>query len=87
MEEEKVELTEKEKNIIYKPEVLRLVCRNCNTEWTEERPQGYYVRCEKDNNFLIKQGDAKKNRKLFTCPNCHGHTKIGRLSTLVRKGF
>lgn len=77
--DEEIELSDKDKEIINRTEELRLLCRNCNTEWTEERPNGYYVRSEPDNNYLIQPGDDYKNRKLFTCPKCHAHTKIARL--------
>jgi hypothetical protein len=76
---EEITLSDREREIIYKPEELRLLCRNCNTEWIEERPIGHCVRYEKDNNYLIKRGGSYQNRKFFTCPKCHAHSKIARL--------
>jgi DNA-directed RNA polymerase subunit RPC12/RpoP len=59
---------------------VRLLCRNCNTDWVESVEKGTYVRCEKDNNYMIKIGDLFENRKFFNCPKCGTHTKIARLS-------
>ena len=58
---------------------VRLLCRNCNTDWVESVEKGTYVRCEKDNNYMIKIGDLFENRKFFNCPKCGAHTKIARL--------
>jgi len=58
---------------------VRLLCRNCDKEWIENVEKGYYIRYEKDNNYLIKREDSYKNRKLFTCPECGAHNKIARL--------
>jgi hypothetical protein len=58
---------------------VKLMCRNCKTDWIENVEKGVYVRYEKDNNYLIKAGDSYKNRIFFKCPKCGGHTKIARL--------
>jgi transcription initiation factor IIE alpha subunit len=58
---------------------VRLLCRNCETDWIENVEKGTYVRCEKDNNYMIKADDSYKNRMLFECPKCGAHTKIARL--------
>lgn len=59
---------------------VRLLCRNCNTEWVESVEKGTYVRYEKDNNYMIKIGISFEKRKFFNCPKCGAHTKIARLS-------
>jgi len=58
---------------------VRLLCRNCNTEWVESVEKGTYVRYEKDNNYMIKKGNSFEKRKFFNCPKCGAHTKIARL--------
>ena len=58
---------------------VRLLCRNCNTEWVESVEKGTYVRYEKDNNYMIKIGISFEKRKFFNCPKCGAHTKIARL--------
>jgi RNase P subunit RPR2 len=58
---------------------VRLLCRNCDTNWIENIEKGFYVRYEKDNNYMIKAGDSYKNRILFECPKCGAHKKIARL--------
>jgi len=58
---------------------VRLLCRNCNTDWIENVEKGIYVRSEKDNNYMIRIGDSYENRILFTCPNCKAQKKIARL--------
>lgn len=63
---------------------IRLLCRNCEKDWMEEIEKGTYVRCEKDNNYMLKMGEPYKKRKLFTCPECGAHTKIAR-RPLIRK--
>ena len=63
---------------------IRLLCRNCEEDWMEEIEKGTYVRCEKDNNYMIKMGEPYKKRKLFTCPECGAHTKITR-RPLIRR--
>ena len=65
---------------------VRLLCRNCEHEWIEKVKRGMYIRCEKDNNFMIDKDDAKKKRKLFTCPDCGAHKKIARLPVKGYKG-
>jgi hypothetical protein len=59
---------------------VRLLCRNCDTEWIEDVEKGIYIRYEKDNNYMIKPGDLYENRKLFKCPKCRANKKIARLS-------
>ncbi len=59
---------------------VRLLCRNCNTEWVESIEKGTYVRYEKDNNYMIKIGISFEERKFFNCPKCGAHTKISRLT-------
>jgi len=73
-------MNEKDIALIYAPEKIKLVCRNCNTEWTEIRPKGYYIRYEKGNNYLINRRNSKII-KYFKCPNCDAIRNIGRLST------
>jgi hypothetical protein len=58
---------------------VRLLCRNCETDWIEKIEKGIYVRYEKDNNYLIKADDSHENKILFECPKCGAHTKIARL--------
>jgi len=58
---------------------VRLLCRNCNTEWVETIEKGTYVKYEKDNNYMIKRGNSFEKRKFFNCPKCSAHTKIARL--------
>jgi len=58
---------------------VRLLCRNCNTDWVENVEKGTYVRYEKDNNYMIKIGDSFEKRKFFNCLKCGAHTKIARL--------
>ena len=58
---------------------VRLLCRNCDEDWVEEVDKGIYVRCEKDNNYMMGKDDSYKDHKLFTCPKCGAHTKIARL--------
>jgi hypothetical protein len=59
---------------------VRLLCRNCETDWIENIEKGTYVRCEKDNNYMIKADDyAHKKREYFTCPKCGSHKEIPRL--------
>lgn len=62
-----------------KLEKLRLLCRKCNKEWIEERPMGYLVRYEKNNNYLINRNDPEE-KKYFRCPNCKSRRKISRLA-------
>ena len=76
-------MKDKDIALINKPEKLRLVCRNCNTEWTEVRPKGYYVRCERGNNFLVDRRNPEKI-KYFRCPECNAKKNIGRLSVGIR---
>ena len=76
---EEIEFTDKEKEIIYKPEKLRLLCRNCNKEWIDERPTGYHIRSEPGNNYLVSREASDKTRKYFTCPECNSKDKIARL--------
>jgi len=64
---------------------VRLLCRNCEEDWIEEVDKGIYVRSEKDNNYMIKPGDAHKKRKFFTCPKCGAHTKIARRPLIQRR--
>jgi hypothetical protein len=68
---------------IYKEEdrtyEVRLLCRNCKTDWIKDVEKGTYVRYEKDNNYMIKADDSYKNKKLFECPKCGYNTKIARL--------
>jgi len=59
-------------------EELRILCRKCNTEWIEKRPKGYFVRYEKDNNYLINRNEPEKKR-YFRCPHCGSQSKIARL--------
>jgi len=59
---------------------VRLLCRNCNTDWECEVEKGIYVRSEKDNNYMIKRGEKKK--KFFNCPKCGANKKIARLPLL-----
>ena len=61
---------------------VRLLCRNCNTEWVESVEKGTYVRYEKDNNYMIKIGNSFEKRKFFNCPKCGAHKKIARLSPI-----
>ena len=63
---------------------VRLFCRNCEHDWIEKVDRGIYIRCEKDNNFMINRLDPKKKRKFFKCPSCGARKKIARLPT---KGF
>ena len=58
---------------------VRLLCRNCETDWIENVEKGTYVRYEKDNNYMIKADDSNKKRKYFKCPKCGASTKIARL--------
>lgn len=58
---------------------VRLLCRNCKTDWIENVEKGIYVRYGKDNNYMIRMSDSYKNRIFFTCPKCGAHTKIARL--------
>jgi Zn finger protein HypA/HybF involved in hydrogenase expression len=58
---------------------VRLLCRNCETDWIEDIDKGNYVRYEKDNNYMIKADDSYENRKYFTCPKCGSNKKIARL--------
>jgi len=58
---------------------VRLLCRNCETDWIENVEKGVYVRYEKDNNYMIKADDSNKKRKYFTCPKCGARKKIARL--------
>ena len=67
------------KELMDKPERLRLICNKCNKEWMEKRPVGYHVRYEKNNNFLINQ-HSPYDKKLFKCPKCKSKKNIGRLS-------
>ena len=64
---------------------VRLLCRNCEEDWIEEVDKGIYVRSEKDNNYMIKPGDAHKKRKFFTCHKCGAHTKIARRPLIQRR--
>ncbi len=77
----KVEVNQE--NVKPEPEIklekLRLLCRKCGKEWIEERPLGFLVRCEKDNNYLVDRDDPEK-KKYFRCPNCKSRSKIARLS-------
>ena len=57
---------------------VRLLCRNCDHDWIEKVKRGVYVRCEKDNNYMIERGESYKKRKFFTCPDCGAHKKIAR---------
>jgi hypothetical protein len=66
----------KDKDTTY---AVRLLCRNCKTDWIENVEKGTYVRCEKDNNYMIKADDSNKKRKYFKCPKCGAHKKIARL--------
>ena len=61
---------------------VRLLCRNCNTDWVESVEKRTYVRYEKDNNYMIKIGDSFENRKNFNCPKFGARTKIARLSSV-----
>ncbi len=63
---------------------VRLLCRNCEKEWMEEIDKGIYVRCEKDNNYMVTKDKPSKKLKNFTCPKCGAHTKIAR-RPLVQK--
>jgi len=65
-----------EKEITYN---VKLLCRNCNTDWIEVVEKGTYIRYEKDNNYMIKIGDSSDKRKFFICPKCGANTKISRL--------
>ena len=67
------------KELMDKPERLRLICNKCNKEWMEKRPAGYYVRYEKNNNFLINR-HSPYDKKLFKCPKCKCKKNIRRLS-------
>ena len=67
------------KELMDKPERLRLICNKCGKEWMEKRPAGYYVRYEKSNNFLINR-HIPHDKKLFKCPKCKSQRNIGRLS-------
>ena len=58
---------------------VRLLCRNCITEWVESVEKGTYVGYEKDNNYMIKIGDSFEKRKFFICPKCGAHIRIARL--------
>jgi hypothetical protein len=58
---------------------VRLLCRNCKTDWVENVEKGTYIRYEKDNNYMIKADDSYKKRMLFECPKCGAHKKIARL--------
>jgi len=58
---------------------VRLLCRNCNTEWVESVEKGTYVRSEKDNNYMMKIGNSFEKRIFFKCPKCGAHKKIARL--------
>ena len=68
----------KGKELICKPEKLRLICNKCSKEWIEIRPAGYYVRYGKGNNFLINR-HSPYDKKLFKCPKCKNQKNIGRL--------
>jgi len=57
---------------------VRLLCRNCKKDWIENVKKSTYVRCEKDNNYMIKAEDPS-NKILFECPKCGAHNKIARL--------
>ena len=59
---------------------VRLLCRNCETDWIENVEKGTYVRYEKDNNYMIKADDSYENRMYFECPKCGANKKIARLS-------
>ena len=65
---------------------VRLLCRSCNHDWIEKIERGFYVRYEKDNNFLINKDDANKRRKFFVCPSCGSKKKIARLPVKGYKG-
>lgn len=69
----------KYEKVMHEPEKLRLICNKCGNDWVELRPEGYYVRYEKNNNFLINQY-SPYNKKLFKCPKCKRKKNIGRLS-------
>ena len=62
-----------------KLEKLRLLCRKCGTEWTEDRMLGYLVRYEKDNNYLVDRDNPEK-KEYFECPKCESRSEIARLS-------
>jgi len=68
----------KYEKVMNDPEKLRLVCNKCGKDWMELRPKGYYVRYEKDNNFLINR-HSPYDKKLFKCPKCKRKKKIRRL--------
>lgn len=57
---------------------VRLLCRNCKKDWIENVKKGTYVRCEKDNNYMIKAEDPSI-KMLFECPKCGANNKIARL--------
>ena len=73
----------KDKEVMYKPEKLRLICHKCNKEWIEKRPVGYYVRYGKNNNFLVNRR-SPYNKKLFRCPKCRSQKNIGRLPAMKK---
>lgn len=68
----------KYEKIMNEPEKLWLICNKCGKDWIELRPKGYYVRYEKDNNFLINR-HSPHDKKLFKCPKCKRKKNIGRL--------
>ena len=72
----------KDKEVMNKPEKLRLVCNKCSKEWMENRLVGYYVRYEKGNVFLINRLNPH-DKKSFTCPKCKNQKNIGRLSLVI----
>lgn len=50
-------------------------------DWIENVEKGTYIRCEKDNNYMIKPDNPSK-KLLFECPKCGAHNKIARLRLL-----
>jgi len=64
---------------------VRLFCRNCEKDWVTEVDKGTYVRCEKDNNYMIAKNGSPKTKKYFTCPHCGANEKIARFPLEQRK--
>ncbi|MEF8848823.1 MAG: hypothetical protein V5A68_06790 [Candidatus Thermoplasmatota archaeon] len=76
-------MTEDEEN---EPYLVKLFCRKCEHEWEKEIDRGIFVRCEKDNNYMIGKDEPYQKRKYFNCPNCGANKKIARLPLKDWKG-
>lgn len=84
MTKAELKLMEKDQDLIYKPEKLRLLCRKCGNEWKEIRPKGYLVRCENNNTFLVDRRRPQV-KKLFKCPSCGARKNMGRMTPQNKK--